>query len=161
MARLKLIWFVSISGIVVAIAWLCFRPLSPVSSQALAVSFVGYTNLPSGDKAAVFTVSNQWNITVKRWAVVYLESAPFALTNTPKQWRMDQRSNIRDRYFKPKESEQLIIRDALPGREWRLRVPWSTGVRANVALAVRKHSRLPQFLRIAPEYYAFSDSVVQ
>jgi len=66
-----------------------------------------------------------------------------------------------DIYLKPGQTELLLIQETPPGREWRLRVPWSTGVRARVALALRKHSKLPQFLRVAPEYYAYSDSVTK
>ena len=161
MTSRRLIFFLSALAALVAIAWLSFRRSGTLSPQALSVSFAGLTNSPAGETTAVFVVSNQWNVTIKRWAAAYLEVAPLASNSSPTQWTMARKFMAGDSYLKPGQTEQLLIREIPSGNEWRLRVPWSTGVRARVALALRKHSKLPQFLRVAPEYYAYSDSVTK
>ncbi len=159
-------WSVLVAAMSLVVTWLFARRYFPARQQALAVAFLGYTNIYGG-RAAVFSVSNQCNVEVKRWAAVYLESAPFAKTNTPRQWTMDQTFDTPDRYLRPKETERLFILETPPRWEWRLRVPWSTGIRARIIAHVgRKQSKMPLFLRrqlwrICPEYYASSDSVTQ
>ena len=68
--------------VVGVVAYVCLTILRSPPRQALAVSFIGYTNLPSGERAVSFTVSNQCNITVERSPVVYFESYPFAPKNS-------------------------------------------------------------------------------
>jgi len=180
---------VLITGLLLALGWFCTSRFSLASSQALTVTFLGYTNISnesiysgapgaksytspvfSEDKlsarAAVFTISNTWNVEVRRWAVVYLEAAPFTATNRPTQWQMSNRSYTPDRYLGAHEAEQLFIVETPPGPEWRLRVPWSSGKRARIIDAARKLSKRAPFLRaqlwrVASEYYACSDRVTQ
>jgi hypothetical protein len=68
-----------------------------------------------------------------------------------------------DTYLKPKATEQLIVRELRPSGNWRLRVPWSYGVRARIHLALRKfpYSKLPGRWSVAPEYYASSGPVTE
>jgi hypothetical protein len=156
-ARRKLIWLLSLAAIAV-ITWLLSR-VSSSPRQALQISFVGYTNLAAGDTAVIFIVSNQCNVTVKRWAAAYFESAPFSSNNLPSQWKMAA-GPIMDSYLKPGGSEQLWIKGTPAfGGAWRLRIPWSVGVRAKLALTFRDYRKLPQYLRLAPEYYACSESI--
>src|SRR5262249_3562855 len=68
--------------VVGVLACVCLTVFRSPPQQALAVSFIGYTNLPSGYREVSFTVSNQCNITIERSPVVYLESYPFALKNS-------------------------------------------------------------------------------
>jgi hypothetical protein len=65
------------------VSCICLAALRSDARQALAVAFVGYTNLPSGERVASFTISNQCYTTVKRWAAVYVERYPFAPTSSP------------------------------------------------------------------------------
>jgi hypothetical protein len=153
--KLMLLTAIMLTGIVIGF---CLLKLHSDPPHALAVSFIGYTNLPSGRRAAAFTVSNECNITVKRWGVAYLEPSPFADHFTT-NWIMEM--GHPDIYLKPKAAEQLIVRQMPPSGEWRLRVPWSSGVRARIHLALRRfpYSKLPGRWSVAPEYYATSDTV--
>src|SRR2546427_732641 len=103
------IFFLSALAVIAAIAWLTLRRNGSVSSQALSVSFVGYTNLPAGETAAVFVVSNQWNVTIKRWAAACLEVGPFASDSSPTQWKMAAKFLAADSYLKPGQTERLLI----------------------------------------------------
>ena len=152
--------------VVGVVGCVCLTTLRSPPRQALAVSFIGYTNLPSGYRAVSFTVSNRCNITVERSPVVYLESYPFAPKNSfapanlPTNWIMFfvGHSEI---YLKPKATEQVTLRKVPANGEWRLRVPWSSGVRVRIHLAVHKfpYSKLPGRLSVAPVYYATSETV--
>jgi hypothetical protein len=134
--------------------------------QALAVWFIGYTNLPSGHREVSFTVSNQCNTTVERSPVVYLESYPFAPENAlgratiPTNWLMFFVGHP-DIYLKPKATEQVTLRIVPASGEWRLRVPWSSGFRVRIHSALHKFpfSKLPGRLSVAPVYYATTDTV--
>ena len=148
------ITFLALAFAIIIVA-ACLRARTTVPLQPLAVSYLGYTN-----GAAVFVVSNRCNITVRRWAVVYLESAPFALESGPMQWTMDNISDTPARYLKPKETELLCVAQPPPARKWRLRVPWSYGRLARVSLFLRRHKFPPAFSRFCNEYYACSDTVV-
>jgi len=142
------------------LAWGLFARPRPASPQALSVSFIGYTNVPIFGRVAYFAVSNQLNITIKRWAVLYIESAPFQPTNSIQQWLMDSVGGAPDVYLKPKATEGLFVRDFPAGREWRLQVPWSSGTRARIHLALRKfRSSALDRLSVAKEYYASSNPV--
>jgi len=148
--------------VVGVVGCVCRTTLRSPPRQALAVSFIGYTNLPSGYRGVSFTVSNQCNLTVERSPVVYLESCPFAPTNSfapanlPKNWIMFFVGHP-DIYLKPKATEQVTLRipqGYVPANgEWRLRVPWSP------ALHNFSHSKLPGRLSVPPVYYATSDTV--
>ena len=144
-------------AIVGVTAWMCARRAGGLSSQALAVRFLGYTNAPQ--PGAVFAVSNQWNRPVKCWCVVYLEGAPFRTAGSPLEWRMDHRSSIPECYLRPGETEVLLVQEPPPAKPWRLRVPWSKGLRAKICSVFRRYSYLPLFLRAAPEYYACSEPI--
>ncbi len=134
--------------------------------QALAVSFIGYTNLPSGRRLVSFTVSNQCNITVQRSPVVFFESYPFEPKNSfgqahlPTNWVMFFVGHP-EICLKPGATEHVNLQIEPPNGEWRLRVPWSSGVRVRIQLALRsfQHSRLLGRLRAAPVYYASSDTI--
>jgi len=157
MRRGKLFGVIAISIIVVAIAWLSSRQLH-APDQALSVSFVGYTNLPDGKRAAVFVFSNQWAFTLKQWAGVYVERTPFAPVDNPSVWT-EVTNPVWDRYLKPGETVRVPIHGPFPDQEWRLRVNWSPGIRARISVATRKHSMLPDFLKNPGTFFAKSDSV--
>jgi hypothetical protein len=159
MRRGKFVWLIAISLIVVAIAWIYGRRLTAsVPANMLTVSSVGYTNLPDGNRAAMFVISNQWNATMMRWGEAFIERAPFAQIDDVSRWK---RANdiVGGRYLKPGETGMVIVRGPFPDQGWRLRLHWSPGVRARVSLATRKHSMWPDFLRVPPGYWASSDSV--
>jgi hypothetical protein len=149
---------------VVACVWLTVFSSPP--RQALAVRFIGYTNLPSGHREVSFTVSNQCSITVERSPVVYLESYPFApenalaRANLPTNWIMFFVGHP-DIYLKPKATEQVTLQIDPASGEWRLRVPWSSGFRVRIHSALHKfpYSNLPGRLSVAPVYYATTDTV--
>ena len=157
MRKPKLILFAA-TLVVGVVACVCLTILGSPPRQALAVSFIGYTNLPSGYRAVSFTVSNRCNITVERSPVVYLESYPFAPTNSfapanlPTNWIMFFVGHP-DIYLKPKATEQVTLRIVPANGEWRLRVPWSS------ALHNFPYSKLPGRLSVPPVYYATSDTV--
>ena len=100
-------WSVLVAAMSLVVTWLFARRYFPARQQALAVAFLGYTNI-NGGRATVFSVSNQCNVEVKRWAAVYLESAPFAKTNTPRQWTMDQTFDTPDRYLRPEGGGAIV-----------------------------------------------------
>jgi len=147
-------------------ACVCCSILRSPPRQALEVLFIGYTNLPSGDRAVSFTVSNQCNITVERSPVVYLESYPFAPQNAlgpanlPTNWIMFFVGHP-EIYLKPKATEQVTLQKVPASGGWRLRVPWSSGVRVRIHSALHNfpYSKLPGRLSVAPVYYAASDTV--
>jgi len=153
--RQTLILVFLIGVIVVAIAWFyMWRPST--SAHPLAVSFVGYTNLYEG-KAAVFAISNQWSSAVQLWAEAFVAYAPFPPTNDPALW---MRSGfVTDRYIKPGETAMVRFSGPVPDQEWRLLLHCSPGLRARVALTTRKHSALPNSLKVPPGYWVSSDSV--
>jgi hypothetical protein len=152
--------------VVGVVACVCLTILGSPPRQALAVSFIGYTNLPSGYREVSFTVSNQCNATVERSSVVYLESYPFAPTNSfvpaqlPTNWIMFFVGHP-DIYLKPKATEQVTLQIVPANGEWRLRVPWSSGVRVRIQLALHRfpYRKLLGRLGVAPVYYATSDTV--
>lgn len=152
--------------VVGVVACVCLTLLRSPPRQALAVSFIGYTNLPSGYRGVSFTVSNQCNITVERSPVVYLESSPFAPKNSftpahlPKNWIMFFVGH-QEIYLKPKATEQVTLQIVPANGEWRLRVPWSSGVRGRIysVLDLFPYSKVPGRLSVAPVYYATSDTV--
>jgi hypothetical protein len=158
MRRRKLVGLISIGAIVAAVAWLYSRRL-PAPAQALTVSFVGYTNLSSGKRAAVFVTSNQWNSTVMQWAGAWVERAPFALTDNPARSTLVTWPVVRGGYLKPRETAMVLVSAPFPDQEWRLRVQWSPGVQARISVATRKHSMLPDFLKLPTFGWAFSDSI--
>jgi len=172
MRRRKLIWLISIGAIVAAVAWFYSRRL-PAPAQALAVSFVGYTNLSTGKRAAVFVISNQWNSTVMQWAGAWVERVPIAQTfdpqwagppkvklpDDPALWTMVTWPVVRGGYLKPRETAMVLVSEPFPDQEWRLRVQWSPGIQARVSVATRKHSILPNFLKVPTFGWASSDSV--
>lgn len=153
--RRTLILVLPISVIVAAIAWLYLRR-PPASVHPLAVSFVGYTNLYRA-RAAVFAISNQWNSAVQLWAEAFVAHAPFPPTNDPALWI--QSGFVTDRYIKPGETAMVQFSGPVPEQEWRLLLHCSPGLRAKVALATRKHSALPNSLKVPPGYWVSSDSV--
>ncbi|MBI1178309.1 hypothetical protein GC207_12810 [bacterium] len=144
----------------------CLTIFRPPPSQALAVSFVGYTNLPSGYCEVAFTISNQSNITIERSPIVYVETHPFAPDNSftaarlPTNWIMFFVGH-QEMYLKPKATERVTLRIQPASGEWRLRVPWSSGVRARIHSTLQKfpYWRLPERLSVAPVYYATGDKV--
>ena len=132
------------------------------TSQPLSVSFVGYTNAFRGPRmTAIFAVSNQSSRVVKRWGGAYLESPPFAKDSCPtnSNWAWASGSPIADSFLKPGQAERLMITETPASDEWRLRIPWSWGVRARFAIAARRYPFLPWRLRVAPNSYAYSDPV--
>ena len=154
--------------VVVACVWLTFMRSPP--RQALAVSFIGYTNLPSGHRVVSFTVSNQCSITVQRSPVAFLESYPFVpktsfgQAHLPTNWVMFFVGPAHpDIYLKPKATEQVNLEIERPNGEWRLRVPWSSGVRVRMQLALKKvpYFKLLERLRTVPVYYASSATIME
>jgi|SRR5581483_7476547 len=149
---------------VVACGWLLILASPP--GQALAVSFVGYTNLLSGYREVSFTVSNQCSITVERSPVVYLEYSPFGPKDPIAPAKIPTNCVMffvghPDIYLKPKTTERVTLRIAPPNGEWRMRVPWSSGVRVRIQEAVARfpYSRLLRRLGLARVYYATSNPV--
>jgi hypothetical protein len=152
--------------VVGVVACVCLTILRSSPRQALAVSFIGYTNLPSGYRDVSFMVSNQCNMTVQRSPVAFLESYPFAPKNSfgsahlPTNWIMFFVGH-QEIDLKPKATEQVTLRIEPANSQCRLRVPWSSSVRVRVHSALNKfpYSKLPGRLSIAPVYYATSDTV--
>jgi hypothetical protein len=180
----KLTLAVSALAVLGVVTLLSFFGTPAATSQPLSVSFVGYTNAfasaldrrnaewlsrlnadhgqNQGPRmTAVFVVSNQSSRVVKRWGGAYLESPPFAKDSGPtnSNWAWASGSPIPDRFLKPGQAERLMITETPAGDEWRLRIPWSWGIRARVAVAARGYSFLPGWIRVAPNFYACSDPV--
>ena len=165
MRKPKLILFAA-TLVVGVVACVCLTILGSPPLQALAVSFIGYTNLPSGYREVSFTVSNQCSITVERSPVVYLESSPFAPRDPFAPAKIPTNCIMffvgdPEIYLKPKATERVTLQIGSPNGEWRLRVPWSSGVRVRIDLALHKfpYSKLLGRFGVAPVYYATSDTV--
>ena len=160
--RKKLTLAVSALAVLCVVTLFSFFGMPAATSQPLSVSFVGYTNVFGGPRlTAVFVVSNQSSRVVKRWGGAYLESPPFAKDSSPtnSNWAWASGSPISDSFLKPGQTERLMITETPASDEWRLRIPWSWGIRARFAIAARRYSFLPWRLRVAPEYYAYSESL--
>jgi hypothetical protein len=155
MRRRTFIWLISVGVILAAIAWFFLRR-PPASVTPLAISFVEYTNLYSA-RAAVFAVSNQWSSAVQLWAEAHVANAPFPPPRNPDLWI--RTGVVTDRYIQPGETAIVRFSGPVPDQEWRLLLHCSPGLRAKVALATRKHSALPNFLKVPPGYWVSSDSI--
>jgi len=178
--RKKLTLAVSALAVLCVVTLLSFFGMPAATSQPLSVSFVGYTNAFASDlerrnadwlyrlkadhgprMTAIFVVSNQSSRVVKRWGGAYLESPPFAKDSSPtnSNWAWASGSPISDSFLKPGQTERLMITETPASDEWRLRIPWSWGIRARFAIAARRYPFLPWRLRVAPNFYAYSDPV--
>jgi hypothetical protein len=155
MRRRQLIWLSSTGVIVAAMAWFCLsRPTA--SRHPLTVTFIGYTNLYRA-RAAVFAISNQWSSAVQLWAEAFVAHAPFPPTNDPALWI--QSGFVKDRYIERGETAIVQFSGPVPDKEWKLLLHCSPGLRAKVAVATRKHSALPNSLKVPPGYWVSSDSI--
>lgn len=124
------------------------------STQPVGVMILGHTN---GMVSCV--ISNKCARTLKIWAVVYGECAPFRATNGPNQWTMV--TGHQDSYLKPSETRHLTFhRPAIAGH-WRLMIPWSDGYRAKIRDRIHKYKFIPVRYRVAPEYYAASAVITE
>ena len=158
----KLTLAVSALAVLGVVTLLSFFGMPAATSQPLSVSFVGYTNVFGGPRmTAIFVVSNQSSRVVKRWGGAYLESPPFAKDSSPtnSNWAWAAGSPIADSFLKPGQTERLMLTETPASDEWRLRIPWSWGIRARFAIAAKRYPFLPWRLRVAPNFYAYSDPV--
>src|SRR5262245_60396129 len=131
---------------------LCLSRGCSRAQPPLAICFLGYTNTPSGQKSAAFCVSNQCSSTIMRWDLVCLEDA-----SSPEPRSLIQRARATDSrrnawalnqggFHRAHETELILIPDpaallstgGLQRSKWRLRVVWSNGPRAKIALILRR-----------------------
>ena len=160
MRKRKLILAVvgAIVAAVAAVAWLSSEP----PQSEVAVSFIGYTNAPTGERMATFRITNGGRRQTRRWDVYCIESRDEPARPSTLSLRASPT------IIQPGQSELFTIPAPTGPRTWRLMVSVSPdGWRRGFCDWIRQPSGrfvypiIPSRLRVWPSGFGRSDWIDQ
>ncbi len=160
MRRRKLILPVvgAIIATIAALAWLSSQP----PASAVAVAFIAYTNAPTGERMAMFRITNDGRRQTRRWNVYNIES------REQPTWFSTLSLQAAPTAIQPGQSELFTIPAPEGSRTWRLTVSVSPdGWRRRFCDWIRQPSGrflyaiIPSRLRVWPSGFGRSDWIDQ